>query len=77
MTDDSENVVKLDQVRKVSNGGNGDGGGRDVYERLARIEAHMQHMATRAWVLGGVVGGMAVAATITLVIMRIFGELYT
>ena len=32
----------------------------------------MQHMATKAWVLGGVVGGMAVAATITLTVIKLF-----
>ena len=32
-------------------------------ERLARLEAHLEHMATKAWVLGGVVGGMVAAAT--------------
>lgn len=36
--------------------------------RLARIEikldTELKHIATRAWVLGGVLAGMAVAATI-------------
>ncbi len=32
----------------------------------------MEHMATKAWVLGGVVGGAALAATITLAIIRLF-----
>ena len=73
MTDD-ENVVVLDQQRKISKSGNGNGGSKDVYERLASIEAHMQHMATKAWVLAGVVGGMGLAATITLAIMRIFAS---
>ena len=42
-------------------------------ERLAAIEAHLQHMATRSWVLGGVVGGMVAAATITLAVIKLFG----
>lgn len=51
----------------------GPGNGSDVRERLARIEAHMQHMATRAWVLGGVVGGMGLAAALTIAIIKLFG----
>ena len=69
---DGENVVALDQRKKISGGGNGNGGDKEIYERLARIEAHMQHMATKAWILGGVVGGMGLAATITLAIVRVF-----
>ena len=46
-----------------------------LHERVAALEAHMQHVATKAWVLGGVlggiIGGMGVAATITLTIIRI------
>ena len=33
-------------------------GSYSMEERLARLETHMLHMATRSWVLGGVVGGM-------------------
>lgn len=47
-----------------------------LHERVAALEAHMEHVATKAWVLGGVVGGivggMGLAATITLTIIRIF-----
>ena len=42
-----------------------------LHERVAALEAHMEHVATKAWVLGGVVGGMGLAATITLTIIRI------
>ena len=42
-----------------------------LHERVAALEAHMEHVATRAWVLGGVVGGMGLATTITLTIIRI------
>ena len=42
-----------------------------LHERVAALEAHMEYVATKAWVLGGVVGGMGLAATITLTIMRI------
>ena len=43
----------------------------DHGNRLAKIEAHMEHMATKAWVLGGVVGGMVSAALITLAVARL------
>lgn len=47
----------------------------ELRERVAALEAHMEHVATKAWVLGGLVGGMVggmgLAATITLTIIRI------
>ena len=48
------------------------GGGYTIEERVARLETHMFHMATRAWVLGGVVGGMVAAATLTIAIIKLF-----
>ena len=44
----------------------------DLRERVSALEAHMKHMATKAWVLGGVVGGMGLAATMALAFVRIF-----
>ncbi len=44
----------------------------DFRERLSKLEAHMEHMATKSWVLGGVIGGMAVAATVALAAARLF-----
>ena len=44
----------------------------DLRERVSSLEAHMKHMATKAWVLGGVVGGMGLATTMALAIVRIF-----
>ena len=44
----------------------------DLAGRVTRLEAHMEHMATKAWVLGGVVGGMVSAALITLAVVRLF-----
>ena len=64
--------------RGVSGDGNGDGGIesrlRAVELGLARVETDLKHVATRAWVLAGVVGGMGLAATITIAIIRLFGE---
>jgi len=41
--------------------------------RVAALEAHMKHMATRAWVLGGVVGGAVLAVGIALTFIKFFG----
>lgn len=68
---DTSNVSELNPPGTRPGGSNG-GGGRDLPSRVAAIEAHMQHMATKAWVLAGVVGGMVSAALVTLAIIRVF-----
>ena len=65
------NVVDI-TPKGTPGGGNGGGTGKTVAERLAALEAHMHHMATKAWVLAGVVGGMISAALVTLAIIRVF-----
>ena len=49
---------------------------RDVERAVERIETkldtELKHLATRAWVLGGVVGGMVSATLITLTVIRLF-----
>lgn len=63
---------------RPSAGGGGSGGNgfderlRRVEQQLARIETELRHTATRAWVLGGVVGGMAIAAVITIGLLKLF-----
>ena len=55
----------------LPNDGNGGGGWwLDVDRRVTRIETELRHVATKAWVLGGVVGGMALAAMIALAVAR-------
>ena len=44
----------------------------DLRERVSALEANMQHMATKAWVLAGVVGGMGLAAVVALAAFRLF-----
>ncbi len=44
----------------------------ELRERVSALEAHMSNMPTKAWVLGVVVGGMGLAATMALAIVRIF-----
>lgn len=39
--------------------------------RLTKLETHFEHLATKAWVLAGVVGGMVSAAIITLAVARL------
>ena len=46
----------------------------DFRGRISRLEAHMEHMATKSWVLGGVVGGMVAAATVTLAVIKLFAQ---
>ena len=47
---------------------------RAVEVLLARIDERTQHLATRAWVLAGVVGGMGLATTLVLSILKLFGD---
>ena len=39
---------------------------RDHGERLAALEERMNHVATKAWILAGVIGGMVAAVVIGL-----------
>ena len=62
-------------------GGNGAGGNdarlRDIEHRLTCIETkfdtEVKHLATKAWVLGGVVGGMGLAVALAFTFLRLFG----
>ena len=64
----------------AKNKGNGNGNGNNlIIEILTRItsletkvDIELKHLATKAWVLGGVVAGMGLAATITLAIIKLF-----
>ena len=44
----------------------------DLRERVSALEAHMSHMATKAWVLSGVIGGMVLAVTLTFTLIKLF-----
>lgn len=41
--------------------------------RIAALEAHQQHAATRAWVLGGVIAGIISALTLIISALRMLG----
>ncbi|MCY4381667.1 MAG: hypothetical protein OXE44_00760 [Nitrospinae bacterium] len=54
------------------------GGGSNFERRLSSLETHIQYLATKediqkvkVWVLGGVLGGMGIAAAITVGIFRL------
>ena len=66
------------EVEEGAGGGNGNGRRlREIERRLTRLEtkfdAELPHLATKAWVLGGVVGGMVIAATMAVAILKLFG----
>ena len=44
----------------------------DIKTSLAAIEAHMTHTATKAWILGGILGGMGIAAVVTVGVLKLF-----
>lgn len=45
---------------------------RAVEGDIREIKVHLQHAATRAWVLGGILAGMGVAAGIGVGLARLF-----
>ena len=66
------------EVEDGAGGSNGNGQRLNrIEERLTRMEAkfdaELPHLATKAWVLGGVVGGMVVAASLTIAVLKLFG----
>ena len=79
-------VENLDDHRRGARASAADGGGGTSDERLRALETQMvrvdeglkrlegelkRHFATKAWVLSGVVGGMAVAAGIAAAIFKL------
>lgn len=66
------------EVEDGAGGGNGNGRRLSrIEERLTRMETkfdvELPHLATKAWVLGGVVGGMVVAASLAIAVLKLFG----
>ena len=60
-------------------GGGGNGRYDQIAERLRLVEldvreikTDLKHVATRAWVLGGVLGAAGVGATIAIAVLRFF-----
>lgn len=78
MTSGRGNVASFKRQQPLA-GGNGNGG--DVDARLRAVEldvreikTDMKHVATRAWVMGGVLGAAGVGATIALLFLRLFAS---
>ena len=44
----------------------------EIERRVTVIETELKHLATKAWVLGGVIGGMILAASLALAVVRLF-----
>lgn len=61
-------------LKSIDGGGGGgiDDRLRTVEVQLAEVRTELKHLATRAWVLGGVVGGMVTATLITLAVVKLF-----
>ncbi len=79
MTSSPLRAVGNPQSEPAASASSGGGGGSNVEQRLARLETRIEYLATRedlqkvkVWVLGGVIGGMAVAVGLTLAILRLF-----
>ena len=59
--------------------GSGNGNGRHLDARVASLEAHLQHLATKnditqlkVWILGGVLAAIVVAAGISATVVKAF-----
>ena len=75
VTDKIDNIYPF----KPGHGSDSNGGNGSYGERLARLEASIQHMATKediqkikVWVLSGILGGMGIAVALTLTIVKLF-----
>lgn len=64
-------------VTERTGGGNGGGSREDrlrgveiqLAEIKAKLDVELKHVATKAWVLGGVLAGMGIAATIAAAVV--------
>ena len=76
-----ENVTEFPQRAVAGNGGNCsnlDNRLRAVELEVHALKTNMQHVATKAWVLAGVLGGMGLAAgiatTIAIALVRLLSD---
>ncbi len=60
--------------------------GEEIGTRVTRVETHLQHVATKVdiqamkteiqkmktWILGGVIGGMIIVATMVISVLKLF-----
>ena len=64
--------VVNEPLSSQSSGGGGGGDNFNISERIAILEERSRHLATKSWVLGGVVGGMIISATLALAIAKLW-----
>ena len=76
-----DNITPL---HKTLDSGHSDDGGDGIDSRLRAVEGdireiktNMNHVATKAWVLGGVLGGMGIAAGIATGIASIIYGMFS
>ena len=72
------NISEGREIKRQGNSGNG-GNGHDLHGRVSALEAHLQHLATKnditnlkVWILGGVLGGIAIASGIAATVVKAF-----
>ena len=46
----------------------------DIDTRLARIEERLKHVATKEWILAGVIGAIVTASMLALALLKLFGD---
>lgn len=71
------NVAPFERQQKLPGGDGPSGNDTDARLRaveldIREIKTDMRHVATRAWVMGGVLGAAGVGATIALLFLRLF-----
>ncbi len=79
MVEHGGNVLPHPSVPVGAPAAKSNGGGSGSDDRLRAVEldvreikTDLKHMATRAWVLGGVLGGAGVGASIALTVLKLF-----
>ncbi len=79
MNGNSGNITPLG-APKPNGGGNGFPGSsasladkvHAIDLRLARIEESLKHVATKEWILGGVIGAIIAASMVALALLKLF-----
>ena len=77
-------AVEDPPTTESTSGGNGGGGTEDRLRRVEiqlaeikmKLDTELKHVATKAWVLGGVLAGMGVAATIAAAVVMAAYRIY-
>ncbi len=59
----------------------GGGNGNDLHGRVSALESELKHLATKSdvesiktWALKGALGGMVLAATLAIAVLKLFGD---